>query len=73
MGRPDQPARSARMATLENCPRCRADRLAVVYYDAEGNVLGGHCQCPECGPRHAEPISPEKVTVRKKLLEKKAS
>ncbi len=61
------------MATPTPCPRCHADRFASVYFDAEGRRLGGHRQCTECGPRHAEPIPADKALVHKKLLEKKAS
>ena len=62
------------MAEQAPCPRCSAPgRLSVVYYDASGNIVGGHCQCPDCGPRHAEPIRLRRRPVSKKLLEKKAS
>lgn len=61
------------MAMQEQCPRCESDRLAIVYYDAEGSVIGGHSQCPECGPRHAEPIPTDKKPVRRALMERKAS
>lgn len=60
------------MASLERCPRCNDERLAVLYYDGEGNPVGGYVECPECGPRHAVDIPAEKP-VRQKLLEKKAS
>jgi predicted nucleic-acid-binding Zn-ribbon protein len=59
------------MATLETCPRCRADRLAVVYFDANDELIGGHIQCPDCGPRHSEELRID--AVGEDLLERKAS
>ena len=52
------------------CPRCRAARLAVVYYDATG-----HVHCPECGARHsARLVAQSGVTdSRSELLRRKAS
>ena len=61
------------MAQPDQCPRCHADRLSVVYYDSKGMLLGGHSQCTECGPRSAETVLPPSADVRKKLLERKAS
>jgi hypothetical protein len=64
------------MASLESCPRCRGDRLAVVYFDAHDAPIGGHVQCPDCGPRHSEELSfedPAALAVRRELLERKAS
>ena len=61
------------MATSAQCPRCAADRLSVVYYDAEGNVIGGHSQCPDCGPRHAQELTSPTQSAVPALLERKAS
>ena len=61
------------MANLETCPRCRAERLAVVYFDANDEPIGGHIQCPDCGPRHSEELRFEATSVRDTLLERKAS
>ena len=61
------------MASSDNCSRCNSDLLSVIYYDAKGQLIGGHSQCTECGPRSAEPVSPPDLSARKKLLEKKAS
>jgi hypothetical protein len=61
------------MTTLDVCPRCREDRLAVVYFDANDEPIGGHIQCPDCGPRHSEELSFESATVSETLLERKAS
>ncbi|HEV7678510.1 MAG TPA: hypothetical protein VGQ42_08080 [Candidatus Dormibacteraeota bacterium] len=61
------------MSSPDQCPRCRATRLAVVYYDANGQPLGGHSQCTECGPRHAVRLVPRSGEVRKQLLSRKAS
>lgn len=60
------------MPSPDPCPRCNADRLTVIYYDAGGQPLGGHSQCTECGPRHAEPVSAP-AELAKELLQKKAS
>ena len=60
------------MTPLDTCPRCRAERLAVVYFDANDEPIGGHIQCPDCGPRHSEELSFE-ATVSEALLERKAS
>jgi transcription elongation factor Elf1 len=67
-----EPAETA-MPTLDTCPRCRAERLAVVYFDANDAPIGGHIQCPDCGPRHSEELSFEDQSVRATLLERKAS
>lgn len=61
------------MTELETCPRCRAARLAVVYFDANGELLGGHLQCPDCGPRHSEAIAVDSEPLGDALLERKAS
>jgi hypothetical protein len=61
------------MTTLDVCPRCREDRLAVVYFDANDEPIGGHIQCPDCGPRHSEELSFDAATVSETLLERKAS
>ena len=56
------------------CPRCQAQRLAVVYYDAEGRPLGGQLHCPDCGARHSARLVPPAGEVsRSELLERKAS
>lgn len=57
----------------EKCPRCQSDRLAVVYYDADGKPVGGHSQCTECGPRHAVDLPFDESATRSPLLERKAS
>lgn len=61
------------MAPLETCPRCRGERLAVVYFDENDEPIGGHIQCPECGPRHSEEIPAPDDRVQRDLLERKAS
>lgn len=61
------------MTTLDACPRCREDRLAVVYFDANDEPIGGHIQCPDCGPRHSEELTFESASVSETLLERKAS
>jgi transcription elongation factor Elf1 len=61
------------MPSLDTCPRCRAERLAVVYFDANDEPIGGHIQCPDCGPRHSEELSFDSESVRETLLERRAS
>ncbi len=61
------------MPTLDSCPRCRGDRLAVVYFDLNDEPIGGHIQCPDCGPRHSEQLTFTTPSVRETLLERKAS
>ena len=61
------------MGSPNQCPRCSADRLSVIYYNAKGLPLGGHSQCTECGPRSVEVVALPAADVRKKLLERKAS
>jgi len=63
------------MPQPDPCPRCRAVRLSVVYFDAKGRPLGGHLHCPDCGPRHSALIAgdPAADKVRRQLLERKAS
>jgi hypothetical protein len=46
--------------------------LAVVYFDANGEPIGGHIQCPDCGPRHSEELTFD-ASVRDTLLEREAS
>ena len=48
------------------------ERLAVVYFDAKGEPIGGHIQCPDCGPRHSEELTFD-ASVRDTLLEREAS
>lgn len=59
------------------CPRCQAPRLAVIYYNAEGRVVGGHLHCPDCGARHADRLVPTTAAAageaRAELLRRKAS
>jgi hypothetical protein len=61
------------MATLNPCPRCSAARLTVIYYDADGQPLGGRIECTDCGPRHAIELRPQDADVRERLLNRKAS
>jgi len=59
------------MATPNPCPRCKAPRLTVIYYDADGNPIGGRIECTDCGPRHAVELVP--ADLQQRLLERKAS
>ena len=61
------------MATPNPCPRCNAPRLTVIYYDADGNPIGGRIECTECGPRHAVELVRSTADVQSRLLERKAS
>lgn len=54
------------------CPRCESQRLSVIYYDGDGDPIGGLSQCTDCGPRHAEHVVFKKAK-RRELLERKAS
>jgi len=62
------------MATQNECPRCSAARLNVIYYGADGVPIGGHTECTDCGPRHAVELRPTaKLGTRNRLLDRKAS
>jgi hypothetical protein len=61
------------MATTTPCPRCNAPRLTVIYYDADGNPIGGRLECTDCGPRQAVQLVPVSSDVRAQLLKRKAS
>lgn len=59
------------MAAIPTCPRCQAPRLAVIYYGADDEVVGGRLECTECGPRFAVDLKPtEADEVRKRMLKK---
>jgi len=61
------------MATPDPCPRCSSPRLAIIYYDADGNLIGGRLECIDCGPRQAVELFPVSGDVRDQLLKRKAS
>ena len=62
------------MAPPIPCPRCSAPRLTVIYYDGDGNLIGGRLECTDCGPRQAEELVPAGTAdVRAQLLKRKAS
>jgi hypothetical protein len=54
------------------CPQCGGELLYVFYYGSEGEPVGGHRVCANCGPRSMVEIDVA-VDVRRKLLERKAS
>jgi hypothetical protein len=54
------------------CPRCSTLRLAVLFFDAEGKPIGGHVECPSCGPRYSQSLEPESVPEQE-LEQRKAS
>ena len=33
------------MATPNPCPRCGSPRLTIIYYDGDGNLIGGRLEC----------------------------
>ena len=37
--------------TTDRCPLCKGEMLSVLYYGADGESVGGHRICPDCGPR----------------------
>ncbi len=47
------------MTTHPLCPQCSSHRIAVIYYDADNNPIGGSFQCPECGSRTATRLVPK--------------
>jgi transcriptional regulator NrdR family protein len=56
----------------DRCPLCKRQMLSVLYYGADGESVGGHRICPDCGPRSTvELVVPDEL--RRKLLERKAS
>ena len=61
------------MAEPNECPRCRTARLSVLYYGADGEPLGGHIECTDCGPRHAVQLKPIESKSRNRLVDRKAS
>ena len=62
------------MATPNPCPRCGSPRLTIIYYDGDGNLIGGRLECTDCGPRQAEELVPAgSGDVHAQLLKRKAS
>jgi hypothetical protein len=59
-------------AIPERCERCGAALLSVFYYGADGEPVGGHRICANCGPRSVVTIDVP-LDLRSKLLERKAS
>jgi hypothetical protein len=58
--------------TTDRCPFCKRGMLSVLYYGADGEPVGGHRICADCGPRSVvELVVPDEL--RRKLLERKAS
>jgi len=55
------------------CPRCRAPRLAVVYYDAKGKPIGGQVHCTDCGARHSARLTPAQDSADPQAELRKAS
>ena len=37
--------------TSDRCPLCKRGMLSVLYYGADGESVGGHRICADCGPR----------------------
>ncbi len=59
--------------TTDRCPLCKGEMLSVLYYGAEGESVGGHRICPDCGPRTALDLGAGPDELRRRLLERKAS
>jgi hypothetical protein len=58
--------------TSDRCPICKRGMLSVLYYGADGESVGGHRICADCGPRSTVHLAaPDEV--RRRLLERKAS
>jgi hypothetical protein len=56
----------------DRCPLCKKGMLSVLYYGADGESVGGHRICADCGPRSVvELVAPDEL--RRRLLERKAS
>jgi len=60
-------------ATSDRCPQCKGEMLSVLYYGADGESVGGHRICPDCGPRTAHDLGAGADELRRRLLERKAS
>ena len=61
------------MQQSSSCPRCRAPRLAVIYYDVEGKPIGGQVHCADCGSRHSARLTPAKDADETRAELRKAS
>jgi hypothetical protein len=58
--------------TSDRCALCQRVMLSVLYYGADGESVGGHRICADCGPRSVvELVAPDEL--RRRLLERKAS
>ncbi len=58
--------------TTDRCALCQRVMLSVLYYGADGESVGGHRICADCGPRSVvELVAPDEL--RRRLLERKAS
>jgi hypothetical protein len=58
--------------TTDRCPFCQRAMLSVLYYGADGESVGGHRICADCGPRSVVELEAPDA-LRRKLLERKAS
>jgi hypothetical protein len=61
------------MPETERCSKCGADIVSVLYFGADGEPIGGHQVCTDCGPRSAVDVDVSSADVRRRLLERKAS
>ncbi len=61
------------MEQRSQCGICGADMLAVLYYGADGEPVGGYEVCSNCGPRSAVEKGQPAAEIRRRLLERKAS
>lgn len=61
------------MAKQLKCTKCGAEILSVVYFGADGQPVGGHQVCTNCGPRSVVDVDVTSRDLRQKLLQRKAS
>lgn len=61
------------MAEAIKCTKCGAEILSVVYFGADGQPVGGHQLCTNCGPRSVVEVDVTSRDLHQKLLQRKAS
>ena len=61
------------MAKPAKCTTCGAGVLAVVYFGADGQPVGAHQVCANCGPRSVVEVDVKSPDLHQKLLQRKAS
>lgn len=61
------------MAKPPKCAKCGAEILSVVYFGADGQPVGAHQVCSNCGPRSVVELDVSAADLHQKLLQRKAS